>query len=63
MAKENLPLLPDETIISKIYLVRDKKIISVVALPNFGQVQIINLPKQRFVFGNFSIFVENNFLN
>ena len=26
MAKENLPLLPDETIISKIYLVRDKKI-------------------------------------
>jgi len=26
MAKDNIPALPDETIISKIYLVRDKKI-------------------------------------
>ena len=26
MTKDNIPALPDETIISKIYLVRDKKI-------------------------------------
>ena len=27
MTKDNIPALPDDTIISKIYLVRDKKII------------------------------------